>query len=216
MATEFTLTGDSNCGAVGRAARAASIPFKGGPVANGRRADERFFEIDDAGTAMFHEDLGGHGRFTCEDLLDPSRPMLSTLGFNTQRIGMALNPYLRTQGIAFENLSDAVLDQGLEDYKAGPLAFYREAVRRGIEVFVTYSPQRFPETYFETAIKIEALLAAKLQGIGVTMVDVRAETTDDKGRLLPELATEREGDQTHANDVWGKAVLDRFLEMRAA
>lgn len=214
MQTDFHLVGDSNAGAIGIAARAAGCNFLGGPTVAGRRADRAFFSVDENGIARYHEDIGA--RLSLEEAMSNDIPLLSTFGFNTQRIGMELGAYINSQGITFENISASVLDQCLEDYKAGPLAFYREALGRGVRVYATYSPQRFPETYFDTAIKLEALLAAKLQEIGVTMVDVRDETTDAQGRLLPELATEREGDQTHANDRWGKAVLDRFLALSAA
>ena len=216
MATEFILIGDSNSGAVGQAARRAQHPFIGGPVANGRRADDLFFDVEEDGKTAFHDDVGQNTRFSCEDLLDASKPILSTLGFNTQRIGRELHAYLREQGITIDNLSDAVLDQGLEDYKAGPLAYYREAIRRGARVYATYSPQRFPDSYFETAMRLESLFAAKLSALGVTMIAVRAEPTDAQGRLLPELATDREGDQTHANADWGMHVLDRFADLSAA
>ena len=51
----------------------------------------------------------------------------------------------------------------------------------------------------------------EVSALGVTMVDVRAQTTDARGILRPEYAYDQ--DHVHANDAFGEIVLRKFGEM---
>lgn len=208
----FALIGDSNSAVIGRAAIDRKIPFLGGPLGAGASLDAGFFEVRDGGFALTLEDAEPARQRKFSEMMQSRVPILSTLGFNTQRIGVALHVYYRNQGLTYDDLSDAVLVAAIQSFRPGPLAFYRAAVDHGYNVHACYSPQRFPEIYFDLAMRLEALYAAMLTGIGVKLVDVREKTTDDDGRLLEHLVTARENDKTHANVAWGEIVLDAFLE----
>lgn len=206
----FALIGDSNSAGIGRVARSRGIPFLGGPLSNGITLDGDFFDVED-GDFLPRVDGPQAAGFT--GLFKAGLPILSTVGFNTQRIAQELHHgFYRPRGLDHSALSDNVLRQAIEDYKPGTVKFYRAAVEQGCDVYAVYSPQRFPEPWMALALRLERLLSGMLVEMGVSLVDVRPETTDEAGRLRPEFFTERENDQTHASDVWSAMVLDRFLD----
>lgn len=207
----FSIVGDSNSAGIARVARSRGLRFLGGPIGNGRTLDGDFFEVVD-GTLVLREPPPADPNVG--DLFRSGLPILSTLGFNTQRIAQDLfHDYYRPHRLPTSAISDAVLRQFVSEYKTGPLAFHRAAIDHGCPVFVVHSPQRFPDTWFELALRLEAQYLRLLRGMGAEFVDVRPETTDESGRLRPEFFTERPNDKTHANDVWAGLVLDRFCEL---
>lgn len=105
------------------------------------------FSIAEDGTAQFDEDVGTTTTLTLEQAFNPDMALLSTFGFNTQRIGRELATYLDQEQIGLDNLFDAAIDQCLKDYKPGPLALYREAVQRGSQ-----SMPAIRHSVFRTAI----------------------------------------------------------------
>lgn len=211
MPTEgrFSLVGDCHAARIGRIARARGLRFYGGPLGNGRALEGPFFDLRD-GAFVLREPPPSNPDVA--DLLRHDVPMLSTLGFNTDRIARRLyRSHHEVQDLDATALSDAVIRQVVLDFKPGTLAFYRAAADHGLAVHAVRSPQRFLDAWFDLALRLEDALVALLEELGVTFVDVRGETTDRQGRLRPEYFSEREDDDTHANDAWAGLVLDRFL-----
>lgn len=210
----FAIAGDCVAAQVGRAARSRGLSFVGGPFGNGQALDEIFFDLRDGAFVLRQPPRSSPD---VADLFRSGLPILSSVGFNTQRLARRLwHHYFEPQGLETSALSAAVIDQVLVDAKPGPLAFYRAAADHGCPVYAVHSPQRFPDPWFDLALRLEAAFVAMLRELGVRMVDARADTTDATGRLRPEFHTDREADDTHANDAWAGVVLDRFLEVSGA
>lgn len=206
----FALIGDCNAARIGRIARARGLRFLGGPIGNGRGLEKEFFDLDGT-TFVPRQDVPPQAGFG--ELFRCGLPILSTVGSNIHRLAQDLHQtFYKHHKVDHAALSDAVLRQVVVENRTGPLGFYRAAVEHGCRVHAVHSTQRFPDTYAALALRIEPIYLDLVAALGVPIVDVRAETTDAEGQLLPGYCGTRADDKTHANDAWSTLVLDRFLE----
>jgi hypothetical protein len=212
---EFFLIGDSHSGTIGYAARKLGMDFRGGPVASGRQLESVFFRIQDN---RFLITLDGRAstkrveRF--ENLLAFEGPILSTVGFNTHTfVGPAVE-YSKKTGVSLGDMSSGAFAQWVRDERDGALQFYSTMANHSRKVFFTVSPQRFADSEEkEIGRRFESVLITAIAGMGAKFIDVREETCDAEGILLPELASRGKRDTNHASIEWGRLVLAKFSKM---
>ncbi len=209
--SDFFLIGDSNASVIARAANAQGYTFKGRAIGPGRIFDTDFFTVKgDRFVMTLPEKTNNVAPDSFFDLLEWKGPILSTVGFNSQLIGQTVARDMRIHGLDARNLSQAVLEALVGNWKAPALRFYSLLVERGCDIWFTHSPQRFPDLYFDVAIRLENILRQRLIDLGVSPVDVRAATTDSEGKLLEQLHSDLPRDQTHGNIEWGGLVFGDF------
>jgi hypothetical protein len=218
MPAKFFIFGESHSGRLLRAARGLRLEFDGGSVMAGEHFHTPFFSVADGRFEMLAE-LGKErlakrlSDAGLSNLWDVDVPFLSTVGFNTTNFSNAFD----REGFASapvrgrRTVSHACFDAVVKSARAGALAFYAALRDAGKRVYAVPSPQRFPENQIELCRAFEAVMIREVTALGVTMVDVRAETTDARGILRPEYAYEQ--DHVHANDAFGEIVLRKFGEM---
>ena len=209
MPTDFFVIGDSNSAVISRAAQAQGYSFAGGPISPGKLFDGAFYGVEGDRFVLTSSE-GAHAPDIYSDLLSYEGPILSTVGFNTQFIGSTVNREMRQIGLEAMNLSDAVIDALVKSWKAPALSFYRLLLERERKFWVCHSPQRFPETYFDLAMRLEKSFEAQLTAMGVEIVDIRAQTTGPDGKLREELYSTIPNDQTHGNIDWAHIMFDAF------
>lgn len=214
----FGIVGDSNSGRLVGVADARRLRFLGGPIGSGYKLDDEFFHVDKRRFVLNNPpQKSPRVNKLVPRLFTAGIPILSTVGSNTQRITTALyRDYYKVERRDPSALSDAVLRQVHLDYRPGPFAFYRAALENGCDIYAVHSPHRFRSHLHPLGLRLELAYLGLLAEIGVPLVDVRSETTDELGRLLPEFLPERDDDLTHGNAAWANLVLDRFLEMSGA
>lgn len=185
-------------------------------ILSGRKFQRPFFAIKD-GRIMLRPRRRTQSLLdlneTMDGSCDPSLPFLSTAGFNTHALaknfakkGFCLEPQRKGQFV-----SSACFDAIVDGASAEVMKFYRALLKRGRHVYAVYSPQRFDPAWAFVARQFEAIFSRKLRGIGVVIVDVRAETTDKNGILQKRYCKLSDG--IHANEKFGALVVRRFLEM---
>lgn len=224
MNPEFFIFGDSHAGTLMRAAKAMGIDFAGGSILAGMYLNDYFCTVEDGQFKMLTET--GETRLALrlrrdglsDNLLDADLPILSTVGFNTnnfaaifQREGLAI---LGSEGEHF--ITQACFEAVVLSARRGALDFYRRLKQAGKTVFATRSPQRFTEDQIVVAGAFEEVIARALAKIGVPIVDVRAQTTDNRGLLLSQFANTEGRDRVHGNDAYGRIVIERFHRALAA
>ncbi|QWF85165.1 hypothetical protein [Amycolatopsis sp. CA-230715] len=214
----FLLLGDSHAGPIGRAAKAARIPFHGGPLGAGREFNAEFFDASDADVAFRGADAERHyrdflGELGITRLADLGVPLVSTFGFGVHFVATKENwTVYRGRDGAFPPgfLTSGLFDDIVVAHARGALRFYRHARSFGIRVLAVLPPQRVPPlsdaAVFQAA---QDTLASALTGSGVEIVDLRARVTDESGAQRPELC--ETGDPIHGNLAFGRLLLDRGL-----
>lgn len=224
MPPRFLIFGDSHSGTLMRAAQSMGLDFAGGSIMAGQNLNRPFFTIVDGALVM--SSALGRQRLAVRlqqtglgpNLLDADMPILSTVGFNTNNF----ESLFRAENLAIRNspgsrfISMACFEAVVLGARLGAFEFYRTLRAFGKTVFAVRSPQRFAPSQAVVCHAFEEIVARQLAGMGVRIVDVRAETTDETGALRPEFARAEAGDRVHGNNDYGKAVLNRFTQMLAA
>jgi hypothetical protein len=217
---KFFIFGDSHAGNLGRSAKSLGLDFAGGSIMAGIYLNDPFFKIEDRTFKML-SDLGVERLSKRLDdaglgpnFLDLDMPILSTVGFNTNNFATLFQKKNLAIGDSRvgQLISDACFEAVVEGSRNGALEFYRAMTRAGKSIFAVLSPQRFDRAPFAACQAFEEIMSRRMTEIGVRIVDVRAETTDNRGILLPEYESE---DPVHANQAYGAIVLRRFAEMCA-
>lgn len=218
----FLLLGDSHAGPVGRAAKAAGIPFTGGPIGAGRDFNAGFLSVLDGELAFtkpeaqqyfrgFLDELGVTG---LGGLAGLGIPLVSTFGFN-------VHTFATTENWACYRLPDGefpagfltgrLFDEIIRAMARDALAFYRHARSLGLRVLAVLPPQRVPpmsdpRVFFAA----QDSLVRTLEPLGVELVDLRARVTDPSGHQRPELC--EPDDPIHANLAFGRLILADLLD----
>ncbi|MGW0874218.1 hypothetical protein ACWD3Z_27535 [Streptomyces sp. NPDC002740] len=221
----FLLLGDSHAGPIGQAARAAGLPFQGGPVGAGREFTDRFFTVraaqaDTPADVVFRsEEAEEHYRRFLKELEvdalgELGIPLVATFGFCAHFVALRENWDLYRDGSgtvppAFlaSPLFGAVVRAAVRD----ALAFYRYTVGLGLRVLAVMPPQRVPgqsdPAVFMAAQEHIRLAVADL---GVEVVDLRPRTTGPDGLQRPALC--EADDEIHGNLAFGRIVLSGLLD----
>ncbi|MGW4728585.1 hypothetical protein ACWEQC_05295 [Streptomyces shenzhenensis] len=215
----FLLLGDSHAGCVGRAARAAELPFAGGPVGSGRDFLGPFFDIAGDGLAfrdtqtqrLFREFLG---TLEVSALAGLPVPLVCTFGLSAHTVATRQNWDIHRD--RHGTVPDGFLRSGLfaalvRATVRGALAFYEHTAEAGLRVLAPLPPQRVPGTsdprvFFAAQDVIGAELAAR----GVEIVDLRARVTDGSRRQRPAFC--RTDDTIHGNLAFGRLVVAELLD----
>jgi len=217
MKPRFFIIGDSHAGTLMRAARALRLDFAGGSIMAGHYMNPDFFRIEngrfeilsDVGAPRLAKRLadGGLG----DNLLDLDMPIISTIGFNA---GSFASQFV-LEGLAIAGtlgekfISRACFESLVEDSRCGALEFYRALKQAGKTVYAVPGPQRFTKDRKIVFNAFDAIMTRRVSEMGVGIVDVRAETTDSDGVLLPQFAST--SDLVHANDAFGAVVFEKFF-----
>ncbi|MFJ3667068.1 hypothetical protein ACIPSE_11485 [Streptomyces sp. NPDC090106] len=220
----FLLLGDSHAGPIGQAARAAGLPFLGGPIGAGREFTDRFFTVRDTPTAandiVFHsaEAEDHYRRFLKElevgGLAEVGIPLVATFGFCAHFVALRENwdLYRDSSGAvppAFlaSPLFGAVVRAAVRD----ALAFYRYGVGLGLRVLAVMPPQRVPgQSDHAVFMAAQEHIRLAVEDLGVEVVDLRPRTTGPDGLQRPALC--EADDEIHGNLAFGRIVLAELLD----
>jgi hypothetical protein len=215
----FLLLGDSHAAPIGRAAKAAGIPFIGGPLGAGRDFNARFLDLRD-GDLVFRkpEAQEYYRRFLDElgvaALGELGVPLVSTFGFNVHTFATTENwaCYRLPDGdFAPGFLTSRLFEEILRAMARDALAFYRHARRLELRVLAVLPPQRVPAMsdpqVFSAA---QRTIADTLAPLGVELVDLRARVTDQTGFQRRELC--EADDPIHGNLAFGRLILADLLD----
>ncbi|WP_225826415.1 hypothetical protein [Streptomyces naphthomycinicus] len=213
----FLLLGDSHAGPIGRAAKAAGIPFHGGPIGAGREFTADFFDVRGDDIVFRKPEADRYYRRFLAELDTPALgaltvPLVSTLGFSAHFVATAENwKVYRVRG-AFPPgfLASRHFDGIVLSMSRGALAFYRRARRLGLRTLAVMPPQRVPG-HADAAVfrAAQDTLRRALLPLGVEIVDLRERATDSTGRQRPELC--EPDDTIHGNLAFGRMILADLL-----
>jgi hypothetical protein len=214
----FLLLGDSHAGPVGRAAKAAGIPFSGGPIGAGREFTAEFFEPS-GGDIVFRKpdaDKLYRGFLTelgVSGLGELTIPVVSTFGFAAHFFATRENWHIYRLDGTFPPgfLASGLFTGVIHAMARDALAFYRYACGLGLRVLGVMPPQRVPDMadpqVFQAA---QDVIRHALDDLGVEIVDLRARVTDETGSQRPELC--EPGDPIHGNVAFGRLILTDLLD----
>jgi hypothetical protein len=219
MPPKFYIFGDSHAGTLLRAARSLSLAHAGGSILAGRLLNDPFCAVEDGkfrmtsaqGVERLDHRMGQDG--LDGNLLDVDMPFLCTVGFNTTNFF----GNLRTENLTIRGgpdgrtISQACFEAVVVGARRGAFEFYSALVAAGKTVHAVLSPQRFSDEQKLICRAFETVMMRELRALGIGIVDVRAETTDETGVLRPEFASAI--DHVHANDAFGAAVFERYFAM---
>jgi hypothetical protein len=214
----FLLLGDSHAGPIGRAARAAGIPFQGGPIGAARDFNAEFFDLhgedpvfrEPEADELYRGFLAGLG---VPGLGQLTVPLVLTFGLSAHFFATTENWQLYRgpdggflPGFVTSRLFDDIVRAMARD----ALAFYRHARGLGLRVLAVLPPQRVPgmsdPVIFMAA---QETMRTALEALDIEVVDLRARVTDSAGFQRRELC--EADDPIHGNLAFGRLILADLL-----
>ena len=217
--SRFLLLGDSHAGPIGRAAKAAGIPFTGGPIGAGRDFNAGFLEVRDGDLVFGKPEAQEYYRGFLDELGvsalgELGIPLVSTFGFNVHTFATTENwTCYRLPGGEFAPgfLTSRLFDEIVRAMARDALACYRHARGLGLRVLAVLPPQRVPAMSDpQVFLAAQETVAASLVPLGVELIDLRARVTDATGFQRPELC--EAGDPIHGNLAFGRLILADLLD----
>ncbi|MFJ9445657.1 hypothetical protein ACIRRH_27915 [Kitasatospora sp. NPDC101235] len=214
----FLLLGDSHAGPIGRAAKAARIPFQGGPIGAGREFTDDFFEPREHDVVFRKAEADEYYRgFLAEMDVDGlgrlAVPLVSTFGLSAHFVATRENWRIYRQrdgGFAPGFLSGPLFDAIVRATVRDALAFYRHALGLGLRVLAVMPPQRVPEQSDAVVfMAAQEVVRSALDALGVEIVDLRTRTTGPDGFQRPEFC--EADDSIHGNLAFGRLILADLL-----
>ncbi|MFD9490632.1 hypothetical protein ACFWA1_04045 [Streptomyces sp. NPDC060005] len=216
----FLLLGDSHAGAVGRAARAAGLPFAGGPTGSGRDFLGPFFDPRGADDITFRDAEAERLYRGFLDTLDTRAlgrltvPLVCTFGLSVHTVATAANwsVHRDTEGAYTPGFPTSALFGDLVRATArGALAFYDRAAALGLRTLALLPPQRVPgmadpQVFFAA----QDVLHEELRARGVETVDLRAHVTSADGLQRPAFC--EPDDTIHGSLAFGRLVVAALLD----
>lgn len=214
----FLLLGDSHTAAVGKAAEAAGVPFRGGPLGAGRDFTASFFGTagadvvfhDPEAEQLYRDFLTGTGAGTLGEL---TVPLVATFGFAVHFMATRHNwyPHRRPDGSFPPGyLTSDVFAAVVRACVADALAFYRLATGLGVRVLAVLPPQRIPrQSDAEVFFAAQECVRAAVAGTGAEIVDVRPRTTGPDGTQMVRFC--KPNDEIHGNPAFGRIVLSDLI-----
>jgi hypothetical protein len=216
----FLLLGDSHAGPIGRAATAAGIPFRGGPIGAAREFTDDFFEPRERDVVFSDTEADGYyraflGELGVGGLGDVTVPLVATFGFAAHFVATKENWHLyRTRGDEFppDFLASKLFDDIVAATVRDALAFYRYTLDLGVRVCAVMPPQRVPgQSDAAVFMAAQESVRRAVTALGVEVVDLRTRITDATGRQRAELC--EDDDEIHGNLAWGRIVLAELLDL---
>ncbi|MFD4575728.1 hypothetical protein ACFWNK_24540 [Streptomyces sp. NPDC058417] len=207
---------------MGRAARAADLPFAGGPIGSGRDFLGPFCAPGGTdGTDVTFRDTEADRLYReALDALDVRAlgalpvPLVCTFGLSLHTVATRQNwdvhrdpggvlPEAFLRGPLFAALVTA--------YVRGALAFYDRALALGLRVLAPLPPQRVPPmSDARVFTAAQEVVRTELAARGVEIVDLRARVTDASG--LQRRAFSQADDPIHGNLAFGRLVVRALLD----
>ncbi|HEV2888655.1 MAG TPA: hypothetical protein VGX49_17225 [Jatrophihabitans sp.] len=215
----FLLLGDSHAGPIGRAAKAAGIPFTGGPIGSGRDFNAGFLDLRDGDLVFRKPEAHDYYRRFLDELgvaaiSELDIPLVSTFGFNVHTFATTENwTIYRLPGGDFAPgfLTSRLFDEIIRVMARDALAFYRHARGLGLRVLAVLPPQRVPAMSDpQVFLAAQDTIARTLGPLEVEIVDLRARVTDATGFQRPELC--EADDPIHGNLAFGRLILADLLD----
>jgi len=215
----FLLLGDSHAGPIGRAAKAAGIPFTGGPIGGGRDFNAGFLDLSGGDVVFRRPEAHNYYRGFLDELgvaaiSELDVPVVSTFGFNVHTFATTENwTCYRLPGGDFPDgfLTGRLFDEIVRAMARDALAFYRHARGSGLRVLAVLPPQRVPAMSDpQVFLAAQDTIVRALAGLGVELVDLRARVTDASGFQRPELC--QADDPIHGNLAFGRLILTDLLD----
>ncbi|MGW8065317.1 hypothetical protein ACVV2G_24375 [Streptomyces ziwulingensis] len=227
----FLLLGDSHAACVGRAARAAGLPFAGGPVGSGRDFLGPFFDTDNTNNTDDTNGTNGTGiRFRApeaqrlyREFLDALGagglaglpvPLVCTFGFSVHTVATRQNWDVhrdRRGDLPEPFLRSALFPALVRAMVRGALAFYDHTAALGLRVVAVMPPQRVPgmsdARVFHAA---QDVVRDEVAARGVEIVDLRPRVTDRSGEQRPAFCLP--DDTIHGNLAFGRLVVAELLD----
>ncbi|MFI8008249.1 hypothetical protein [Streptomyces sp. NPDC086010] len=218
----FLLLGDSHAACIGQAARAAGLPFAGGPVGSGRDFLGPFFDTEgrDGGDIRFR---ASEGQRLYREFLDAVGaagltglpvPLVCTFGFSAHTVATRQNWDIhrdRRGALPPTFLHSAFFSALVRAMVRGALAFYDHTAALGLRVVAVMPPQRVPDMsdarVFHAA---QDVVRDEVAARGVEIVDLRARVTDRSGEQRPAFCLP--DDAIHGNLAFGRLVVAELLD----
>lgn len=218
----FLLLGDSHAGPLGRAAAAAGIPCRGGPMGAGREFTAGFVDLHEQDVvfrqpetdALYRGFLTELGVAGIAELGPLGVPLVCTFGLSAHFFATTENwQVYRVRGGRFPPglLASRLFDTIVGAMARDALAFYRHVCGLGVRVLAVLPPQRVPGMS-DPLVFMAAQDAVRraLLAIGVEVVDLRDRVTDDRGQQRPEFC--QADDPIHGNLAFGRLILADLLD----
>ncbi|MFD8422549.1 hypothetical protein [Streptomyces sp. NPDC059668] len=214
----FLLLGDSHAGPLGRAARAAGLPFLGGPIGAGREFNADFFDLRGGDVVFRKEEAERLYRAFLEELGVPGLdrltiPLVATFGLSAHTLATTENWRVyrdRAGGLAPGFLTSALFTDIVRTMVRGALGFYAHALGLGLRVLAVMPPQRVPGMSDQDVfLAAQEVVRGELDRLGVEIVDLRSRVTDGTG--LQRAAFCEADDTIHGNLAFGRLVLADLL-----
>ncbi|EPH41111.1 hypothetical protein ABT390_35060 [Streptomyces aurantiacus] len=219
-AARFLLLGDSHAGPIGRAAKAAGIPFSGGPVGAGREFNAEFFDVRENDVVFRKPETdalyrGFLGELGIDGLAGLAAPLVCTFGFSSHFVATTANwDIYRVPGGGFAPgfLDSRLFDGLVRATVRDALAFYGHARALGLRVVSAMPPQRVPGMSDPVVfMAAQDVTRRALLELGVDVVDLRARVTDGEGFQRPEFSEAT--DTIHGNLAFGRLILAELLAL---
>ncbi|WP_030370105.1 hypothetical protein [Streptomyces rimosus] len=217
-AARFLLLGDSHAGPVGRAAKAAGIPFSGGPIGAGRDFNAEFFDARGTDVVFRKAEADAHYRRFLDELGiaglgELTVPLVCTFGFSAHFIATTENWRIyrvRGGGFAPGFLESPLFEDLVRATVRDALAFYAHARELGLRVLAAMPPQRVPGLSSpDVFMAAQDVVRRAVTALGVEVVDLRERVTDGTGLQRPELC--EPNDVIHGNLAFGRLILADLL-----
>lgn len=214
----FLLLGDSHAGPIGRAAQAAGIPCRGGPIGSGRDFNAEFFDLRDGDVVFRKPEVDELYRGFLAELgvagIDQlTIPLVSTFAFSAHFFATTENWQIYRVGDGFAPgfLSSRLFDDIVVAMARDALVFYRYVRDLGLRVLAVMPPQRVPGMSDPVVfMAAQDTIRRALTALGIEVVDLRALVTDENGLQRAELC--ETDDPIHGNLAFGRLILAELLE----
>ncbi|WP_432841805.1 hypothetical protein [Dactylosporangium sp. CA-092794] len=203
---------------MGKAAEAARVPFRGGPLGAGRDFTASFFSAtgtdvsfhDPEAEKLYRGFLADSGAGALGEL---TVPLVATFGFAVHFVATRHNwhPHRRADGSFPPGyLTSDLFAAVVRAWNADAIAFYRFVTGLGVRVLAVLPPQRVPrqsdpEVFFAAQECVREAVAAT----GAEIVDVRPRTAGPDRTQLPRFCLPN--DEIHGNLAFGRIVLSDLL-----
>ncbi|MGW0811317.1 hypothetical protein [Nonomuraea sp. NPDC002799] len=214
----FLLLGDCHAGPIGQAAKAASIPFCGGPIGTASEFTVDFFDGRESDISFRKPEAEMLYRSFLAELgvTSVSRvsvPLVSTFGFSVHLF--AHSDYWRIYrdrdgSLSQDFLSSRLFDEIIIAMAPDALNFYRCTRGLGLRVLAVMAPQRIPGRCDKSVfMAAQNTVCRTVSELGVDVVDLRASAVDETGLQRPELCDVRS--PFHGNLAFGRLILADLL-----
>jgi hypothetical protein len=139
---------------------------------------------------------------------DSQLPVYSTIGMTARNFVLGIVSAAAANGQDAANISTKIAKAAAEDFFSSHKEFYEFIVARAPKVVAFYGPTRFEANMRHIWMAYDNVVRDTLTGLGVELIDLRAEFGDEQLQLRPEFGREPIDDGVHGNDAWGLRILE--------